>query len=195
MVCLIIGNKLVCANLGDARAVMSREGRCVELSQDFKASRKDEQDRIKGQGGYIVFGRVLGRLAVTRAFGDFECKQIAVKNEETQEKDIRNFVLCQPEIRVTTIDRMRDEFIILASDGLFDRFSSEECVNLARQKFLQNEPMEQDPFEVARYLVTESVGVRVNSDNTTAVIVQLNAGVENLALSPEPIQSQKRTNT
>ena len=55
--------------------------------------------------------------------------------------------------------------------------------------------MEQDPFEVARYLVTESVGVRVNSDNTTAVIVQLNAGVENLALSPEPIQSQKRTNT
>ena len=42
MVCLIIGNKLVCANLGDARAVMSREGRCVELSQDFKASRKDE---------------------------------------------------------------------------------------------------------------------------------------------------------
>lgn len=31
--------------------------------------------------------------------------------------------------------------------------------------------MEQDPFEVARYLVTESVGVRVNSDNTTAVIV------------------------
>ena len=42
VVCLIIGNKLVCANLGDARAVMSREGRCVELSQDFKASRKDE---------------------------------------------------------------------------------------------------------------------------------------------------------
>lgn len=115
---------------------MSREGRYVELSQDFKASRKDEQERIKGQGGYIVFGRVLGRLAVTRAFGDFECKQIAVKNEETQEKDLRNFVLCEPEIRVTTVDRMRDEFIILASDGLFDRFSSEETINLARQRFL-----------------------------------------------------------
>ena len=42
VVCLLVGNKLVCANLGDARAVLSREGRFVELSQDFKASRKDE---------------------------------------------------------------------------------------------------------------------------------------------------------
>lgn len=180
VVCLLIGNKLVCANLGDARAVLSRHGRYVELSQDFKASRKDEQDRIKGQGGYIVFGRVLGRLAVTRAFGDFECKQIAVKNEETQEKDLRNFVLCVPEIRVTTLDRTRDEFFILASDGLFDRFSSEETINLARQRFVQSEVMEQDPYEVARCLIAESVGARVNSDNTTAVIVALNLGIEDL---------------
>ena len=100
-----MGQKLICANLGDARAVLCRDGRYVELSQDYKASRKDEQERIKSQGGYIVFGRVLGRLAVTRAFGDFECKQIAVKNEETGVKELRNFVLCEPEIRVTTIDR------------------------------------------------------------------------------------------
>lgn len=137
-----------------------------------------------------MFGRVLGRLAVTRAFGDFECKQIMVENKDTQKKELRNFVLCEPEIRVTTIDRARDEFIILASDGLFDRFSSEECVNLARQKFLQQDSMEQDPYEVARHLVTESVSVRVNSDNTTAFIVALNSGVEDLAISPE-LGSQK----
>ena len=180
VVCLLFGQKLVCANLGDARAVLSREGRWIELSQDYKASRKDEQERIKGQGGYIVFGRVLGRLAVTRAFGDFECKQIEIKNEQTEEKELRNFVLCEPEIRVTTVDRMRDEFIILASDGLYDRFSSEECVNLARKRFLEDEMMEQDPFEVARYLVSESVGARVNSDNTTALIVALSSGIENI---------------
>jgi len=74
VVCLLIGNKVVCANLGDARAVLCRNGKAVDLSVDYKASRKDEQERIKSQGGYIVFGRVLGRLAVTRAFGDFECK-------------------------------------------------------------------------------------------------------------------------
>ena len=38
--------------------------------------------------------------------------------------------------------------------------------------------MEQNPFEVALYLVSESVKARVNSDNTTALIVALNAGVE-----------------
>lgn len=89
-------------------------------------------------------------------------------------------MLCEPEIRVTTVDRMRDEFIILASDGLYDRFSSEECVNLARKRFLEDEMMEQDPFEVARYLVSESVGARVNSDNTTALIVALNSGIDDI---------------
>ena len=54
--------------------MLSRDGKYYDMSVDYKASRKDEQERIKGQGGYIVFGRVLGKLAVTRAFGDFECK-------------------------------------------------------------------------------------------------------------------------
>jgi serine/threonine protein phosphatase PrpC len=83
VVVLIIGNKLVCANVGDARAVLCRNGKAVDLSLDHKANRADEQDRIKQQGGYIVFGRVLGRLAVTRAFGDFDCKNIEVVVNET----------------------------------------------------------------------------------------------------------------
>lgn len=79
---LIIGNRIVCINLGDARAVLCRDQKAYDLSVDYKASRKDEQERIKSQGGYIVFGRVLGRLAVTRAFGDFECKQIRIVTDE-----------------------------------------------------------------------------------------------------------------
>jgi len=39
-----------------------------------------------------VFNRVLGRLAVTRAFGDFDCKNIEVPNDDN-EKEIKNFVL------------------------------------------------------------------------------------------------------
>ncbi len=97
MVVLIIGNKMVCANVGDARAVLCRNGKAIDLSQDHKASRADEQERIKKQGGYIVFGRVLGRLAVTRAFGDFDCKNIEVPVSET-EKEIKNFVLVEPEV-------------------------------------------------------------------------------------------------
>jgi serine/threonine protein phosphatase PrpC len=42
VVVLIIGQKIICANLGDARAVMCRNGKALDLSVDFKASRKDE---------------------------------------------------------------------------------------------------------------------------------------------------------
>jgi serine/threonine protein phosphatase PrpC len=97
VVVLIIGNKLVCANVGDARAVLCRNGKAIDLSVDHKASRPDEQERIKKQGGYIVFGRVLGRLAVTRAFGDFDCKNIEVPIDDN-EKEIKSFVLVQPEV-------------------------------------------------------------------------------------------------
>lgn len=51
--------------------------------------------------------------------------------------------------------------------------------------------MEQDPFEVARYLVSESVGARVNSDNTTALIVALNSGIDDIQASPMPALTQK----
>lgn len=47
VVCLVIGSQLVCINLGDARAVLSRDGKHCDMSVDYKASRKDEQERIK----------------------------------------------------------------------------------------------------------------------------------------------------
>jgi len=56
-------------------------------------------------------------------------------NEETQQKEVKNFVLNEPEIRVTTINKLTDDFIILASDGLYDRFTSQECVSIAQEKF------------------------------------------------------------
>jgi len=51
-------------------------------------------------------------------------------------------------------------------------------VNIARAKFIENELMEQDPQAVARHLVLEAVQARVNSDNTTAIIVSLNSGID-----------------
>lgn len=66
-------------------------------------------------------------------------------------------MLNEPEIRFVTINKQTDDFIVLASDGLFDRFSSEECVALAREKFLTMDLWEQDPAVVAGHLVHEAV--------------------------------------
>ena len=52
-----------------------------------------------------------------------EAKKIQNEQKKTT-KVIRNFILNEPEIRVIDINPLKDEFLILASDGLFDRFSS-----------------------------------------------------------------------
>ena len=135
---------MYCANVGDARAIMCRQGQAVDLSVDHKAKRADEQERIKSQGGYIVYGRVLGRLAISRAFGDYDCKNIEMpkkgltdgENEKNCSKDdekvIRNFIMSEPEIHCIDINPQTDDFFLLASDGLFDRFSSQECVSYVK---------------------------------------------------------------
>ena len=42
--------------------------------------------------------------------------------------------MSEPEIRVIDINPQTDDFFLLASDGLFDRFSSKECVKTIHQK-------------------------------------------------------------
>lgn len=72
--CFIAGNQIYCINLGDCRAVLCRNGKAIDLSQDHKAGLQSEIIRVKQAGGYVVGGRVAGRLAVSRAFGDHELK-------------------------------------------------------------------------------------------------------------------------
>lgn len=87
-------------------------------------------------------------------------------------------MLNEPEIRVVSLDAVNDDFVVLASDGLFDRFSSHECINLAREHLMSQNMMEQDPKEASRLLVAEATSSRINSDNTTCVIVTLNRGID-----------------
>lgn len=82
---------IVCANVGDSRAVMrDTRGVAVELSEDHKPDRLEEMNRIKDVGGFIsnVNGcwRVEGSLATSRALGDYPLK-------------LKKVIIADPEIR------------------------------------------------------------------------------------------------
>lgn len=47
----------------------------VLLSQDHKPTREDESKRIRDAGGFVINNRVMGELAVSRAFGDVDFKR------------------------------------------------------------------------------------------------------------------------
>lgn len=93
---------LYCANAGDARAVLCRNGRGVRLTYDHKGSDKQEAKRIMDAGGFVMSGRVNGVLAVTRALGDSSMKEFVVGAPYTTETELRD----------------DDEFLILACDGV-----------------------------------------------------------------------------
>ncbi|KAJ2355054.1 phosphatase 2C, partial [Coemansia sp. RSA 2611] len=76
---------LYCANVGDARAVLSRGGTAKRLTYDHKGDDAHEIDRISEAGGYVFNGRVNGVLAVTRALGDSSMKQYVIGNPYTTE--------------------------------------------------------------------------------------------------------------
>jgi protein phosphatase PTC1 len=56
---------LYLANVGDARAVLSRGGKAVRLTYDHKGSDKQEARRIKEAGGFVMNNRVNGMRLVT----------------------------------------------------------------------------------------------------------------------------------
>lgn len=108
---------------------------------DHKPSREDESQRIRNAGGYIINNRVMGELAVSRAFGDAEFKkgiQSIIGQEELIRTDAANndgqknweqpLVIAEPEVQCITITE-NDQFVLLACDGLYDVFKNEEVVD------------------------------------------------------------------
>ncbi len=76
----------------------------------------------------ISCGRVMNRLAITRAFGDFEFKT-HIHDGNVIRKD---YITSSPEVRMTEIDPFVDDFIVLGSDGLYDKFSSQEVISFIK---------------------------------------------------------------
>jgi len=164
VVACIVGGWVWCANAGDSRALLCRDGRAIQLSLDHKPDREDEAERIEAAGGFVSFHRVLGRLAVSRAFGDQDYKVMPDRSSG------KSLVIADPEIRVEQLTP-QDEFLFMACDGLFDVFGSQEAVDFIHARLAAMPQNEQDPQRAVQDIVHEAIHNRRSRDNVTAMLV------------------------
>lgn len=169
---------LTVANVGDSRAVLSRNGVAMDLTKDHKPNDSIERERIEALGGSVdwcgeydpVDGvtpiehtgcyRINGNLALSRAIGD---------------KSERPWVSNEADISHYLIDEEQDTFVILASDGLFDVMSSQDVVTfvndmIERYSTVDGHDRQKD---IAKYVVEEALR-RGTNDNVTVIILWLN---------------------
>ncbi|KAK9279913.1 hypothetical protein L1049_013597 [Liquidambar formosana] len=155
---LIRNGNLVVSNAGDCRAVISRGGIAEALTSDHRPSREDEKDRIEALGGYVDFchgfWRIQGSLAVSRGIGD---------------RNLKQWVIAEPETKIIRI-KCEDEFLILASDGLWDKVGNQEAVDTIRPLCVGADKPE--PLFACKKLVDLSVS-RGSADDVSVMLIQL----------------------
>ncbi|XP_058121567.1 protein phosphatase 1L [Anopheles ziemanni] len=159
LIAVIHRSKLIVANVGDSRGVMcDYKGNAIPLSFDHKPQQVREQKRIADAGGFIAFKgvwRVAGILATSRALGDYPLKE-------------KNLVIADPDILSFDLVDHRPQFLILASDGLWDTFTNEEAVAYVRERL-------DEPHYGAKSIALQSYS-RGSVDNITVLVVVLKNG-------------------
>ena len=176
---LLCPEKIISANVGDSRCVLGKfdgkNWKAKNLTRDHKPSEEDEKKRIIEKGGRIEAykdeeGDFVGPervwlksedvpgLAMSRSFGDDIAHTVGV--------------VSQPEIFEYNFLN-EDKFIMLASDGIFEFISSDECVNIVKDYYLK------DDIEGAlNYLYKESSKRWIMEeeviDDITLIIIFLN---------------------
>ncbi|KAK9866011.1 hypothetical protein WJX84_011950 [Apatococcus fuscideae] len=139
-----------------AEQLLSRNGKPVDLSAEHRVTGKSdavksEVQRVTDAGGWIEDGRVCDLIAVSRAFGGPLLQAHLVSTSWQRNLSKRAY-----------------EFLILATDGLWDVLSSKEAVKIARDAFQK----QRSPEDIAG-LLTERAYRKYSSDNVAVVVVDL----------------------
>lgn len=155
VVTYIYEHTLMVGNVGDAHAVLDRNGTVERLTYAHRASDPQEAQRIRHAGGKITrrpndLARVRGDLAVTRALGDTRLKE---------------WVIAEPSIREVAL-RPGDQRLILGCDGLWDYVNEQSAVDLLRQRDIT------DAAAASKTLMKEALW-RGSNDDITVIVVNL----------------------
>ncbi|KAK2992756.1 hypothetical protein RJ640_023269 [Escallonia rubra] len=158
---------LLISHVGDSSAVLSRSGKAEVLTDSHRPYGRtkvslQEIKRINEAGGWIVNGRICGDISVSRAFGDMRFK--TKKNEINFSGDL---VTASPDVFQVSLGSDA-EFVLLASDGLWDYMNSSDAINFAR-----NQLRKHGNVQMACEALAQAALDRRSQDNVTIVIADL----------------------
>ena len=119
-----------------SRAVLSNAGQPVLATEDHKPSNPIERERIQNAGGSVMIQRVNGSLAVSRALGDFEYKNVEGKGPTEQ------LVSPEPEFYIRERSLADDQFLVLACDGVWDVMTNEDICNFVGHRMKVHDDLE-----------------------------------------------------
>lgn len=178
-------DRLVLAYVGDCRAVLSRNGKAEDLTSDHRPFGREKKafaeiKRIQEAGGWVTHGRLCGTLSVSRAFGDIPFKLKTQKQRMLDsgivekrwndrfaaEKNVDGeWLIATPD---TTSMLLQDEveFIIVASDGLWDSLKSADAVNFVRKRLKEHGDVQRATEEVGQEALNRGA-----QDNVSVIIV------------------------
>lgn len=156
---------LLTANIGDSRAILCRGGKAIDMTRDHKPSDDQERKRIEAMGEEIEwdpYGQVyrVRDLSLSRAVGDRFAKPV---------------VSSEPEILTFPVAEGEDEFVLLASDGLWDVMSSQDVVDFVHEVLgadIESYSLLDKRKNMARIVANEALE-RGSADNVCVVLLWL----------------------
>ena len=145
-------------NVGDTRSTLFNK-KIERLTNDHRVNDLREKDRIINNGGFIMNERVNGQLMLTRVFGDFEFKNFGVK--------------CDPFIMRKVIDdNLQNQFLIIASDGIWDMFEEKDIKDILFDIYENNKDKDSVTDIICNKLIEECLSAGA-WDNLSIFVVRL----------------------
>ncbi|CAE6972700.1 unnamed protein product [Symbiodinium natans] len=144
------------ANLGDCRAVVSKDGTAAAISRDHAPEKNPaEAERLQQSGVSVQAGYVDEHVAVSRALGNVRFRTGSKVNG----------IINEPEVFRVEIDDAVD-FVMIGSDGIWDALKEQFALTHAR-KALRTTAKPED----AAVSILQNAGRVSKADNAAVVVI------------------------